>query len=161
MTDTTWSALAAPVPLEDLRFRQDGSVVTRDGRHLARFVVYLDAGFVRRRLDEVAPGCWTLRLMLLPPTDIMGEKGEVKGTLLAFRARLTVHGVVRESIGSGRDYKAAETDAFKRAAARFGIGGELRRLSQFWVPMDGNGRDARPTKAPRDVYRAQLERSGS
>lgn len=39
-------------------------------------------------------------------------------------------------MGTGRDYKTAATDAFKRAAVRFGIGHELYAFEQNWVQVD-------------------------
>jgi hypothetical protein len=63
-----------------------------------------------------------------------------------------VLGVVREDVGSGRDYKAAATDAFKRAAVRFGIAHELYSYGQNWVELDGDGRNAKPVEDPARVY---------
>jgi len=36
-------------------------------------------------------------------------------------------------------YKNAETDAFKRAAARFGVGGYLRQIDKMWFPLNDKG----------------------
>lgn len=162
-TRSLWARLAGPVPTEALRFRPDGKIVKRDGRagqgptYHQRHVVYVDAAFVRERLDQEAAGDWTLRLRRLPATDIVdASTGEVKGREVSFLARLTVAGVVRESVGTGKDYKAAETDAFKRAGARFGIGASIKELPQVWVAMDGDGRYAKATQNPLDVYTEKL-----
>src|SRR4029079_10952137 len=112
-----WARLAAPLAGETISWRQDGKPVNRDGKFIARFVAYVEANTVRERLDTIVPGEWDLTLTPLP--QIAGEPdGEAT---CSFKARLQVLGVVREDVGTGRDYKQAATDAFKRAAVRFGI----------------------------------------
>ena len=144
-----WTALAAPLPAGVIQWRQQGKPITRDGRHAARFVAYIDAQFVRERLDATVPGEWDLHLDLLPPA-VTGEGEEVEP--FSFKARLQILGVIRESVGSGKDYKTAETDAFKRAAVRFGVGAELYAMPLLWVPLDGDGKFAKPIEAPAVVY---------
>src|SRR6185369_10325976 len=102
-----WSALSAPLPPGVISWRQDGRPISRDGRHIARFVAYIEANTVRERLDAV---------------------------------------------GTGKDYKQAATDAFKRAAVRFGIAHELYAYEQNWVQMDGDGKYARPLEDPAVAY---------
>src|SRR3982751_5068923 len=109
-----WAKLSAPVPSGAISWRQDGKVTARDGKYFARFVAYIEANTVRERLDTVVPGEWDLTLELMPP--IAGEDGE--GTQCSFKARLQILGVIREDVGTGRDYKQASTDAFKRGAVR-------------------------------------------
>jgi hypothetical protein len=70
----------------------------------------------------------------------------------SFKARLQILGVIREDVGTGKDYKQAATDAFKRAAVRFGIGHELYAYDQNWVEVDGDGKYARPLEDPQVVY---------
>ena len=48
----------------------------------------------------------------------------------SFKARLQILGVIREDVGTGRDYKSAATDAFKRVAVRFGVAHELYAYEQ-------------------------------
>ncbi|HEX2722009.1 MAG TPA: Rad52/Rad22 family DNA repair protein [Gemmatimonadaceae bacterium] len=143
-----WARLAAPLSTEAISWRQDGKPITRDGRVLARFVAYVEANTVRERLDSVVPGEWDLTLTPLP--QVAGEPaGE---STCSFKARLQVLGVVREDVGTGRDYKQAATDAFKRAAVRFGIAHELYAYGQNWVELDGDGRYAKPIEDPAVVY---------
>ncbi len=151
-TDQTgvWAQLAAPLPPGVIAWRQDGKPIARDGRYIARFVAYIEANTVRERLDAVVPGEWDLTLDLLPPIVGSGEDGD--GTPCSFKARLQVLGVIREDVGTGRDYKQAATDAFKRAAVRFGIGHELYAYEQNWVAMDGDGRYAKPLEDPQLAY---------
>ncbi|MDQ2890220.1 MAG: hypothetical protein M3R65_06640 [Gemmatimonadota bacterium] len=68
----------------------------------------------RERLDGVVPGEWDLTLEMLP--QLHGS--DDADSACAFKARLQVLGVIREDVGTGRDYKQAATDAFKRAAVR-------------------------------------------
>ena len=150
-----WSKLAAPLPAGVISWRQDGRPVQRDGKHIARFVAYVDANTVRERLDSVVPGEWDLTLELLPALPTQDENGE---QTCSFKARLQILGVIREDVGTGRDYKSAATDAFKRAAVRFGIAHELYSFEQNWVQVDGDGRYAKPLEDPAEAYARRLAR---
>jgi hypothetical protein len=144
-----WAKLAAPVSPGAISWRQDGKVTARDGKYFARFVAYIEANTVRERLDTVCPGEWDLTLELLPA--VASYEG-VEGTEIAFKGRLQILGVIREDVGQGRDYKSASTDAFKRAAVRFGIGHELYAYEQNWVEVDGDGKYAKPVEDPGAAY---------
>jgi hypothetical protein len=145
-----WSALAAPLPPGVISWRQDGRPISRDGRHIARFVAYIEANTVRERLDAVVPGEWDLTLELLPAVTGLDE--DANQGACSFKARLQILGVIREDVGTGKDYKQAATDAFKRAAVRFGIAHELYAYEQNWVQMDGDGKYAKPIEDPAVTY---------
>src|SRR5215213_7508765 len=145
-----WSRLAEPLPNGVVYWRQDGKPISRDGKYFARFVAYIEANTARERLDAVVPGEWDLTLELLPPLPGLDDGGE--GVACSFKARLQILGVIREDVGTGRDYKAAATDAFKRAAVRFGIAHELYAYEQNWVQVDGEGRYAKPVEDPQTAY---------
>ncbi len=147
-----WSKLAAPLPQSTISWRQDGRPIEREGRYIARFVAYIEANTVRDRLDSVVPGEWNLTLELLPSIIASDDDRALEPTPTAFKARLQILGVVREDVGTGRDYKQAATDAFKRVAVRFGIGHELYQLGQNWVAMDGDGKYAKPLEDPQAAY---------
>src|SRR5687767_15573430 len=147
-----WSKLAAPLPSGVISWRQDGRPIQRDGKFFARFVAYVEANTVRERLDTVVPGEWDLTLDLLPPMPGSGQSGDEDEAQVSFKARLQILGVIREDVGTGRDYKNAATDAFKRAAVRFGIAHELYGYEQNWVQVDGDGRNAKPLEDPGVVY---------
>jgi hypothetical protein len=151
-----WAQLSAPLPAGVISWRQDGRPVERDGKFFARFVAYVDANTVRERLDGVVPGEWDLTLDLLPllPSDDQDEP------TCSFKARLQILGVIREDVGTGRDYKQAATDAFKRAAVRFGIAHELYSYEQNWVQVDGDGKYAKPLEDPADAYARRIARAG-
>lgn len=154
-----WSALTAPLAAEAVAWRQDGRPVEREGRWYARFFAYVDANTVRERLDRVVPGEWDLTLDLLPALPARADEDAAQ---CAFKARLQVLGVIREDVGTGRDYKAAATDAFKRAAVRFGIAHELYALDPNWVEVDGDGRWAKPLEEPQAAYnRRELARDAA
>jgi hypothetical protein len=155
-----WSKLAAPLPGDVIFWRQDGRAIQRDGKFFARFVAYVEANTVRERLDTVVPGEWDLTLELLPPMP--GAPGSVAEdeTQVSFKARLQILGVIREDVGTGRDYKSAATDAFKRAAVRFGIAHELYSYEQNWVQLDGEGKSAKPIEDPAVVYARRQGRTG-
>src|SRR5947209_5137372 len=149
-----WAKLSAPVPTGAISWRQDGKVTARDGKFFARFVAYIEANHVRERLDDVVPGEWDLTLELLPA--LSNSDNEEAGC--SFKARLQILGVIREDVGTGRDYKQAATDAFKRAAVRFGIAHELYAYEQNWVQVDGDGKYAKPLEDPAAAYARRLGR---
>jgi hypothetical protein len=151
-----WSKLSAPLPSGVISWRQDGKPVQRDGKYVARFVAYIEANTVRERLDSVVPGEWDLTLELLPTLAGQDENGE---QTCSFKARLQILGVIREDVGTGRDYKSAATDAFKRAGVRFGIAHELYAFEQNWVQVDGDGRYAKPVEDPAAVYARRMART--
>jgi hypothetical protein len=151
-----WAQLSAALPAGVISWRQDGRAVQRDGKFFARFVAYVDANTVRERLDAVVPGEWDLTLELLP-TVASDDQDESN---CSFKARLQILGVIREDVGTGRDYKSAATDAFKRAAVRFGIAHELYGYEQNWVRVDGDGRYAKPLEDPAESYARRLARLG-
>jgi hypothetical protein len=155
-----WSKLAAPLPPGVISWRQDGRPIQRDGKFFARFVAYVEANTVRERLDTVVPGEWDLTLDLLPPTAAQGQSADADEPQVSFKARLQILGVIREDVGTGRDYKSAATDAFKRSAVRFGIAHELYGFEQNWVQVDGDGKYAKPIEDPSAAYARRQGRAG-
>jgi hypothetical protein len=149
---SVWTQLAAPIAPDVIEWRQDGKTVARDGRFIARFVSYITANIVRDRLDAVVPGEFDSTLELLPPLTSTGSDGEANDNPVAFKCRLQILGVIREDVGTGKDYKSAATDAFKRAAVRYGIGHELYDMEPLWVQMDGEGKFAKPVEDPATAY---------
>jgi hypothetical protein len=146
-----WTALASPIPPDKVQWRQQGRPKARDGKFFAPFVAYIDAQYVRERLDTVVPGEWALSLTPLP--NRVSFEGEEDAEPYAFTATLEILGVEREDVGQGRDYKQASTDAFKRAAVRFGIAHELYTDYEIvYVQVDGEGKYAKPLEDPGTVY---------
>jgi len=151
-TNDPWAALAAPLPSGTVAWRQDGRAIERDGKHFARFVAYVEANTVRERLDAVVPGEWNLTLELLPMVAGMEDAENADANRFGFKARLQILGIVREDVGTGKDYKQASTDAFKRAAVRFGIGHELYQLGTNWVELESGAKGARPVEDPQAAH---------
>lgn len=148
-----WAKLSAPLPSSAISWRIDSQPKERDGKNFARYVAYVEANTVRERLDSTCPGEWDLNLEMLPPIDVIGAGGEVKRHEYSFKARLQILGVIREDVGTGKDYKQASTDAFKRAAVRFGIGNELYAYEQNWVEVDvKNPKFPKPVENPQAAY---------
>jgi hypothetical protein len=143
-----YARLAHPLPQESIAWRQDGKATARGDKFFARFVAYVEANTVRERLDSVVPGEWDLTMELLPPHP--DSDGQISDT--SFKARLQILGVIREDVGTGKDYKSASTDAFKRAGVRFGIGHELYAYEQNWVQVDGDGKFPKPMEDPGTAY---------
>lgn len=146
-----WAHIAAPLPPDAIGWRQDGRPAARGNGWVARFVAFIDAQFVRSRLDDVVPGQWETYLELLPSPAAASDEAQK----FAFKCRLDILGVTREDVGEGDDFKTAATDAFKRAAVRFGIGAELYAYGPNWVKVDSDSKYAKPIEDPSEAYARQ------
>lgn len=108
--------------------------ITRDGKRVAGCVAHIDARAVMSRLDDVVGvGEWSDSYRVL-------ENGK------NVECTLTVMGVSKTDVGQlGSDrggsqadpMKTAYSDAFKRAAVKFGIGRYLYDEEIQWLPYDG------------------------
>lgn len=149
---TTLSALSVlqrPFPADAVSFRVGSK---KDSG--AQMLVYIDAADVMDRLDEAGiPFSDSYRLL---------ETREKAGTLnivvsCSLRAHLpngtvTVEGwgqalTGKEGVLDDKVYKSAESDAFKRAAVKLGIGRILRKAPFMWCKPEDF--DAWTTKNPR------------
>ena len=126
--------LAAPFPVEEVGFKIQSY---NQDRTRGMVITYIDARSVAARLDEVV-GVWEDSYRELPST---------KGTL-AVECSLSIYfdgqKITRVDTGTAsvedRDaHKAAYSDAFKRAAVKFGVGRYLYALPKVWVKVE-NGR---------------------
>lgn len=121
------AALAAEFPRAAVSWRAQS--VTKDGSK-AMALAYIDARDVMGRLDEVCgPENWS---------DSYVET--VKGRVIATIAIRTSDGWVSKSDGAGdtdiEGDKGGISDAFKRAAVKWGIGRYLYAVATPWVPCD-------------------------
>lgn len=86
-------------------------------------VAYIDARDVMERLDEVVGPDWS-------------DRYEKAGTAKGLVCYLTVCGVTRADVGDDDNeneaVKSAYSDAFKRAAVKFGVGRFLYDLPKMW-----------------------------
>src|SRR5512142_2403909 len=87
-------------------------------------VAYIDARDVMERLDDVIGPYWS-------------DRYEKAGTAKGLVCYLTVGGVTRADVGDddneNEPVKSAYSDAFKRAAVKFGIGRFLYDLPKMWA----------------------------
>lgn len=122
-----FQALAAEFPREAISWRAQS--VTRDGKK-AMALAYIDARDVMRRLDEVCgPENWK-------DSYVETAKGRVLATIEIW----TGDRWVSKSDGAGdtdvEGDKGGISDAFKRAAVKWGIGRYLYDMPAPWVPCD-------------------------
>ena len=123
MSDTMIDILAklkAPFPADQISWRP-GKVCKDNKKGLA--LAYIDARDVMDRLDEVV-GEW------------QDSYEEIAGRLVC---KITINGITRTD-GAGdtaiEGEKGGLSDAFKRAAVKWGIGRYLYRLPAQWVELD-------------------------
>ncbi len=124
-------ALAAPFDVTEIAVR--AGATTRD-KQAAQVLVYLDATAVATRLDRiVGPGGWQDRLIV--PTQ---------PNRIAYVCELTILGVTKSDVGEGAKEsepdKSAASDAFKRAARKFGVGRYLVWMPYLNWPYDADRR---------------------
>lgn len=83
-------------------------------------VSYLDARDVAERLDVVIGGDWQ------DTYELFGK---------ALECSLTVNGVTRKDVGEAASAKELYSDAFKRAAVKFGVGAFLYRMPTIMAKL--------------------------
>lgn len=130
-------ALFAPFPVEMVGWK--AQTTTRDGSR-ALAVAYVDARAVQDRLDSVVgPENWS------DDYRVLGTQSGSFGAEIVVECRLTVLGVTKSDVGVGEDHKSAYSDAFKRAAVKFGIGRFLYSLPKRWVAYDSQKKQLKET----------------
>ncbi len=94
-------------------------------------VAYIDARDVMERLDDVIGPDWS-------------DRYEKAGTAKGLVCYLTVCGVTRADVGDddneNEPVKSAYSDAFKRAAVKFGVGRFLYDLPKMWAKAKPMGK---------------------
>jgi len=131
--DDLLNQLSKPFPANQIHWRV-GSTTKDNKRGMA--LAYLDARDVMDRLDAVVGNNWS------------DSYQEVAGRVVC---SITINGVTR-SDGAGDTQVEAEkgglSDAFKRAAVKFGIGRYLYRLDSEWVALDSKRKIVKPPTLP-------------
>lgn len=117
-------------------------------------LAYIDARDVQDRLDAVCkPENWQCRYALLGTTTVCEVGIKV------------VDEWVWKADGAGEtDYEAqkgALSDAFKRAAVKWGIGRYLYDLDSPWVPIEARGKTFHITDAGKAILREVLNKASS
>ena len=131
-------SLVAPFPADQIHWRV-GS--TNKDKTQGMALAYLDARNVMNRLDRtVGPHRWE------------DDYKEVFGRIVC-NLRLNLCGEwVTKSDGAGdtdvEGQKGGLSDAFKRAAVKFGVGRYLYGLPATWCPIEARGRSFVITKPP-------------
>jgi hypothetical protein len=136
--------LADPFPAEEILWKP-GQV--KGDRALA--LAYINTRAVMDRLDDVlGPDSWEDRYEVLASGDVV----------CTLKCRVGERWVRKSDVGGpseqpdgGDRMKAAFSDAFKRAAVKFGIGRYIARLPRMWVDYDVANRriKAPPTIPPK------------
>lgn len=142
MSDLTLSDylkdLRRPFTGAAVRFKPQ--TVTRDkSKALASF--YIDARLAAERLNAVVgPENWTDTYRPL------ADGPSLAPLYFPVECSLTVCGVVKTDVGQGANttlddkaFKSAYSDAFKRAAVKFGVGAYLYSLPNEWAPVRVEG----------------------
>jgi len=109
----------------------------------ATVVGYIDARLVAERLNAVLAGGWS------------EEEIPLEGKPNLMRYRLEVLGQTHTDVGEGQGHsegmkaKAADSDALKRVAVRFGVGAYLYAMPPFnlYITPSGEVKDDKPTLA--------------
>lgn len=130
-------ALRAPFPAEQIKWKIQ--VSPREGDTWALVVAYVDARDVAERLDVAAAGDWS---------DAYGAPPLRTGSWRTLECRLTVCGVTRCDVGAalppaddaGDVSKDVYSDAFKRAAVKFGVAAHVYRFPQVKAQAERFGR---------------------
>jgi len=142
MTDEMdmWARLAAPFPPESVSWRV-GSVNKTSKRGLA--LAYLDSRDVQDRLDAVcSPENWQCRYPHALAKTVCEIDIWVEG-----------RGWVTKSDGAGDSdieaEKGALSDAFKRAAVKWGVGRYLYNLASPWVALTDDCKHIADAEIPR------------
>lgn len=160
--------LRRPFTAEAIKFKvQAGVRPGKDKPPTAGIVVaYIDARLVVERLNLVCPHLWEE-----PEYERIDERHLL--------CRLTIDGLTRADVGEtsrGQDsgvgadpIKALYSDAFKRAAVKFGVGVSVYALPQVFLPVGEKGLDLKGGKLKlpdatlerlRGGYRTWLETKG-
>ena len=136
--------LRAPFPLEAVGFKPQ---VMKKDKSAAMAATYIDARAVAERLDEVFPLAWTDEYEVMEHVE----------NRLTIECRLSIilngQKITRSDVGestnsdderSASRWKSATSDAFKRAAVKFGVGAYLYALPQVWADYDADKRRFAP-----------------
>lgn len=119
-----FSQLSQLFPAGKIKFRAGA---TNQEKTRAQALAYIDARDVMERLDQVVtPAGWTDSYQVIRQTPAGVE----------IECSLTVNGITKRDVGTGEDCKSAYSDAFKRAAVKFGVGRYLYNFPCVWVDYD-------------------------
>lgn len=155
--------LQAPFDLATIGFKPQ---TVNGSKTSALIATFIDARAVVSRLDEVFPLAWE--------DTYVPVENDTK--LLTLECSITVHlldgrAITRRDVGESGNtggqasrWKSATSDAFKRAAVKFGVGAYLYGLENTWVEVKELGRSVKITdkglKAAEASYVAAVKALG-
>ena len=144
--DSLFVALAAPLPPERITWRV-GSTNAEKTRGMA--LAYIDARDVMERLDQVCgPGGWQCRY-----------SHAATKTICDLGIRIGDEWIWKADGAGDTDFEAekgALSDAFKRAAVRWGIGRYLYDVEARWVEIEARGKSYTIKESALDSLRTLL-----
>lgn len=142
-TNTTidWGQLHEELarPFSDAAIKYRVGAISKD-KTKAQALPYVDPRAYEDRLNELVPGAWSVAFEPWGSDRII--------------CRLTIHGITRSSTGDGAGSPdqvagtAAEAQAFKRAASKFGLGRHLYDMPAPWMAYDAERRTIRSPSQP-------------
>jgi hypothetical protein len=133
----------------------------REDSDMAVVVTYIDARDVAERLDRATNGDWS---------DDYGRPVVLAGNQHSLECRLTICGVTRTDVGTvpvprdgEDDTKNLYSDAFKRAAVKFGVAAHIYRFPNVMARVEKRGKTCFLTRdAERELHTlAQLVVAGT
>lgn len=139
-TQQILSALAAPFAAEDVRWRVGAKSPDKtSGLALA----YMDARLAEERLDEVLGANWQCKYSELRNGAKGGQDSSPSIIVCEIGLKLDGEWIWRANGAGDTDYEAekgAMSDAFKRAATKWGIGRYLYGFPSPWVHIKPQGK---------------------
>lgn len=118
----------------------------------ALVVYYIDARHVSERLNQLIPGHWSDQYSTVEVGDQHGVQCTLFATVDEKIFRVSDIGTKQANDDMG-GLKAMYSDAFKRAAVKFGIGVSLYAQPTTWVPEEKNGvKYLKKNKAGKPAY---------
>ena len=136
--------LAKPFPAEDIEWRVGA---TNKDKTKGVALAYITARAVMNRLDEVlGPENWTDNYLPIP-----GTNHDTKGYICSISIRLDNNWVSKQDgadESNMESIKGGLSDAFKRAAVKWGVGRYLYDLPNNWVPIDSYGNSYKLSMTP-------------
>lgn len=121
------------IPIEEFEWRVQRSVEVK-GEWKGIYVAYPDARTVAKHLDRIfSPGGWS---------DTYEITQDGKAVVCTLKLLIEGNWIVKTDIGTMTDiesHKGGFSDAFKRAAAKAGIGRNAYEIPEIWGPVDVRG----------------------
>lgn len=147
-------ALKRPFPVSAISWRvgqtNKKKVQQKGGQLRGKMLAYIDARDVQKRLDDLFPMAWQCRYTHATNMGVVCEIGlHIDGEWI-WRA---------DGAGENRDIEAEKSgmsDAFKRAASKWGIGTYLYKLKfdnfEDWAELNDYGQPPKGWKPPMPVW---------